>query len=609
MPVRSLAPRLLAALLATTALTRTAPAQTLPSGGQVVAGSVSIGAPRNGALTVTQASPNAIVNWQGFSIGQGGRVEFRQPDAQAAILNRVTGTTPSTIAGQLTANGQVYLVNPNGIAITPTGRVEAGAFVASSLGITDGDFLAGRRSFRGSGASAPVTQAGTLTIARGGYAALIGGEVANSGVITVPAGKVGLGSGEEATLDLAGDGFLQVAVPTRRAGAGALVAHSGVISAEGGTVTLRAAAAREMARQAVNLSGVVEARSFTTRGGTILLSGGDGQVEVGAAARLDASGGPQGGRVRIRGREVSVAGRIEASGARGGRVGIRAGESLALSGLLAAAGRSGAGGSVVATAPAMALSLARIDVSGAAGGGRVRLGGGRQGQGGLAHATTLSVDAGSEIRAEATARGAGGDVVLWSDGRTDFSGTIVATGGRLGGDGGAAEVSSKVVLAYRGRTDLTAPAGAAGTLLLDPYDLTISGAADSGLSGFAASANDSVLSVGTLQTALGSANVTVTTGTGGSQAGDITVADPVTWSGGTTLTLAAARHVAVNANLTGGTGAQIVLRADAAGSGTGTVTFGSGVQATASGGVALYYNPADYATRPITRRMPDRGRC
>ncbi|WP_163367843.1 filamentous hemagglutinin N-terminal domain-containing protein, partial [Enterobacter hormaechei] len=84
-------------------------------------------------LSIQQSSQTAIVNWQGFSIGQGARVDISQPNANAAILNRVTGSTPSTIAGQLNANGQVYLVNPNGIAITPTGTVQAGAFVGSSL--------------------------------------------------------------------------------------------------------------------------------------------------------------------------------------------------------------------------------------------------------------------------------------------------------------------------------------------------------------------------------------------------------------------------------------------------------------------------------------------
>jgi len=301
---RPLARSLLAALLATTALVAPLPglAQSLPTGARVVSGAVSVGTPADNALVITQASRTAIVNWQGFSIGQGSRVEIRQPDAGAAILNRVTGATPSTIAGQLKADGQVYLVNPNGIAITRSGVVSAeGGFVASSLDITDRDFTAGKRVFRGGGASAAVTNAGTVSVGRGGYAALLGGRAANSGSITVPMGRVGLGSGEQATLDLSGDGFLQVAVPTKAGGAAALVSNEGVIRSEGGRVTLSAAAAREMARQAVNLSGTVEARGVAGHSGDILLSGGEGVVS--ARGRIDAAGaaGARGGRGPPRG--------------------------------------------------------------------------------------------------------------------------------------------------------------------------------------------------------------------------------------------------------------------------------------------------------------------
>ena len=207
--------RLVTLLLAGTALGRPAIADAveLPNGGHVTHGTVGIGQPSANQLAIQQTSQTAIVNWQGFSIGQGGRVDISQPSSSATLLNRVTGSTPSTIAGQLNANGQVYLINPNGIAITSTGIVKAGSFVGSSLDISDEDFKAGRRTFHGSGRSATVSNAGTIDVGRGGYAALLGGQVENSGTISVPLGRVGLGAGEQATLDLSGDGFLQVAVP------------------------------------------------------------------------------------------------------------------------------------------------------------------------------------------------------------------------------------------------------------------------------------------------------------------------------------------------------------------------------------------------------------
>ena len=112
-----------------------AAAQSLPSQGVVTSGAASIS--QSGAsMTVTQGSARAIINWDIFSIGQHNAVTFVQPNASSAILNRVTGNTTSTIAGQLNANGQVYLVNPNGIAITKSGAVQVGgSFVATTLAI------------------------------------------------------------------------------------------------------------------------------------------------------------------------------------------------------------------------------------------------------------------------------------------------------------------------------------------------------------------------------------------------------------------------------------------------------------------------------------------
>ena len=123
-------------------------------------------------MTVNQTSPRAIVNWGSFSIGPANGVTFSQPNSSSAILNRVTGSTTSTIAGKLQANGQVYLVNPNGIAITKTGAVQTGGgFVASTLGIADSDFNKGNLNFVGNGASAGVWNAGSITAAPGGSSA------------------------------------------------------------------------------------------------------------------------------------------------------------------------------------------------------------------------------------------------------------------------------------------------------------------------------------------------------------------------------------------------------------------------------------------------------
>ncbi|MFN7308650.1 MAG: filamentous hemagglutinin N-terminal domain-containing protein, partial [Acetobacteraceae bacterium] len=327
--------------------------------------------------------------------------------------------------GQLNANGRVFLVNPNGIAITQSGVVNTGSFVASTLGISDSDFLSGRLRLQGNGASAAVSNAGRIQAGPGGYAALLGGAVDNSGTISVPMGRIGLGSGERVTLDLSGDGFLQVAVPTAAGGDQALVSNSGLLSAPGGRVEIAAATAHAAARHAINMSGVVEAKTVSGTAGSITFGGGAGGA-------------------------VNVSGRVVACSA------------------------TGRGGNVTMTGANIALRGAEVNASGATGGGRVRVGGDRLGRGDLPRAQRVSVDNASVIRADATTRGDGGDIVLWSEGRTEFAGSISARGGAEGGRGGEAEVSSRGVLNYTGFADLRAPLGAWGTLLLDPYNITIS---------------------------------------------------------------------------------------------------------------------------------------
>lgn len=516
-------------LLASTCLVSPRPllATELPSGPSVVHGSVGITSPSANAMTIQQGSPAAIVNWQGFSVGAGAQVNIQQPSASSALLNRVTGSTSSTIAGQINANGQVYLVNPNGIVITPSGVVRAGGgFVASTLGISDDDFKSGRRTFSGNGASAAVVNQGLIEVGRGGYAALLGGSVDNSGTISVPLGRVGLGAGEQATLDISGDGFLQVAVPSGSNGEKALIQHSGRIRARGGRVEMQAATAREVARQAINLSGVVEARTVGGRSGAIILGGGAGGT-VNVSGRLEAT-------ARQARRQQSA--RPRPSG--------------------------GTGGEITITGDQIKLAGATIDASGRKGGGTVRIGGDLQGTGPLPHASMAMVDGATQISADATESGNGGKIIVWSDAFTGFDGRIQARGGPNGGDGGFAEVSSKGVLAYRGQANLTAASGQMGTLLLDPFDIFIeTGTTTTGWS-FTGTPPDltftpplsppppsvSILNVIDLQNALATANVIVSTGgsdSPGAGTGNITVGAPITWSQSTTLTLNALNTITV----------------------------------------------------------------
>lgn len=170
--------------LATTSL---AVAQTaaLPTGGRVSSGSATIQQPTGSTMVVRQTSQNAVIDWNSFSIGQSNSVTFQQPTSSSSVLNRVTGDTTSVIAGKLSGNGRVYLVNPNGIAITPTGAVDiGGGFIASSLDISDQDFNNGALSFRGKGASASVSNAGQIRADANGFVSLLGGSVSNAGTVS-----------------------------------------------------------------------------------------------------------------------------------------------------------------------------------------------------------------------------------------------------------------------------------------------------------------------------------------------------------------------------------------------------------------------------------------
>ena len=152
----------------------------LPTGGQIVAGQGSIGT-SGSTMTVTQGSDRMVSNWSTFNIGQNASVSFQQPNTSSVALNRILDTSPSQIYGQLSANGQVFLLNPSGILFGPTARVDVGGLVASSLNMTNENFMAGRYSFEKSGNAGAVINQGQIRTADGGYVAFLSPHVKNEG--------------------------------------------------------------------------------------------------------------------------------------------------------------------------------------------------------------------------------------------------------------------------------------------------------------------------------------------------------------------------------------------------------------------------------------------
>lgn len=165
-----------------------------PTGATVVKGSASI-ATSGSTMTVTN-TPNAIINWASFGIAAGETVRFVQQSAASAVLNRVTGSNPSHILGALQSNGKVFLINPNGIMFGAGAQINVNGLIASTLNLSDADFLAGRMNFNADRANpGSVVNAGNIQTPTGGFVYLLAPNVENSGVITTPSGEAILAAG------------------------------------------------------------------------------------------------------------------------------------------------------------------------------------------------------------------------------------------------------------------------------------------------------------------------------------------------------------------------------------------------------------------------------
>lgn len=267
------------ALLAGTALTHAAPV-----GGSVTSGAASIG--HSGSVTtISQSTDKASINWQSFSIAPQETVNFVQPSRSSITLNRVTGATQSLIEGAMNANGQVFLINPNGILFAEGSRVNVGGLVASTRDISDEDFLSGNYRFEGNSAGG-ILNRGSITAAEGGYVAMIGKSVVNQGSIVATLGNVQMAGGDRVSLDLNGNSLLKLTID--RGTLDALVENGGLIQADGGTVYLTTQALDSVLDGMVNNSGIIEAASIGDLTGDVVLYAHGGTMNLGGS--VDAAG-------------------------------------------------------------------------------------------------------------------------------------------------------------------------------------------------------------------------------------------------------------------------------------------------------------------------------
>jgi filamentous hemagglutinin family protein len=525
----------------------------LPSINNVAVGSVSVQS-ANGILNINSASGKAIVNYNSFNVGSQAQVNFNLPNAQSAILNRVTGGIPSEIYGKITSNGNVFLTNPSGIIFGPGSQVNVGGLVASTLGMTDNDFIRENYLFSQSQNSGIINQ-GELTA---NQIALIGSKIDNQG--TIKGQNVYLLAGKEVTLRTA-DGVILEGKVTKALENSAedLIKNSGRITSTGGLVKAQAELENNAYFMAVNNTGIIEAEGIVNNGGEIEIISSTGTV-VNSGSITANSEQAEGGKI------------------------ILAGNKTAL------------------------LDGSEITANGQTKGGEVYIGGGFQGEalelndGSLAPESNRTfVGQNSNIEAN----GGKGKVIVWANGDTRYFGSIEAL------NEGFVEVSGKAYLDFNGAVNT-----GGGTLLLDPTDITISTSASSGTMSGSSPFEDlasgtSNLNVGVLNAALVNGDVIVTTTSLQSSAGDLTVdatvtgANAISWGNGSSLTLLANNDITILGQIisTGTGGVTLTANSDSLGGGslvfdstnsvttnTGNITLNALGDATQASDVLVYGN-------------------
>lgn len=274
-----------------------------PNGGVVKTGTVMINQVGS-VTTINQSSNKASINWNTFSIGKNEVVNFNQPNKNSVTLNRVIGNEKSVIQGMLNANGQVFLLNPNGVLISKEGSINTAGFLASTKSMSDSDFASGNYKLSSNGSSASVVNMGTITIADSGYAALLANSVSNEGTITAIKGKVELVGADEYALNLNGNSLVSLSVT--KSVLNALVENKGAIIADGGEIYLTTNAVNSLLNSTINNTGVIQAQTLDELTGHIQLFANGGTTNVSGKLDASAPNGGDGGFIETSGHTVNI---------------------------------------------------------------------------------------------------------------------------------------------------------------------------------------------------------------------------------------------------------------------------------------------------------------
>ena len=380
----------------------------LPTGGNVVAGSATI-TQSNLKVNINQTSQRAVVTWDQFNVGKDASVNFNQPNSSAVTLNRVTGGSESVIDGAVRANGQVILVNPNGVTFGKGAQVDAAGLVASTLDISNKNFMEGKSTYSGNAKGTVINQ-GTITAnTSDGYIALLAPEVRNEGYLLAkkgPNNTIAMASGEKITLDFRGDQLMSVKVD--EATFKGLIDNKRVVEVQGGLIVVAAGTAGRLMATTINNTGVVSASSAVSSGGMVHFVASN----INQAGKVAANGKgakSDGGTVTLVGDQITLAAgsqTVAKGTANGGTI------NIGTSGVTSTQNAEGLRSNIVAK------DLAK----------------------------TTSIEKDAVVDASSTVNGNGGQINVWSSIKTSVAGALKAMGGPMGGDGGFIETSSIGIL-------------------------------------------------------------------------------------------------------------------------------------------------------------------
>jgi filamentous hemagglutinin family protein len=433
-----------------------------PEGGTVSAGQATI-SQNNKKLEIVQQSNKAIIDWSSFDIKKDEAVEFYQPNSQSIILNRINDSKASLIEGQVKANGNIIIINQNGMVFSKDAKIDVNGIIATTADIDNNNFMqeSGKLNFNKPGKKdAAIINKGTITVKDAGLVGMVSPNVINEGFIVANEGKVQLSSGDSLTIDMYGDGLLEVGVSEDLKSQ--LVKNNGLIEVGDGKIILSAAAGKEIVDSLIEVGGDLKANSVAQKKGEILIyAEGSNAVVNNITAN---KGAKKGSSKVVVAAAIDVAGKNPGEG--GGKIQILGDDITIKNGtIIDASGRDGLGN----TTKNKEISTPRIGSAG----GDIRIGGDYKGEGQTPTARKLHVDKDVLIYNDAINSGDAGRSIFWADGVTEFYGNVFGRviGGT--GNGGFVETSGKLRLDANGYVDLRAKHGVTGTHLLDPDTITI----------------------------------------------------------------------------------------------------------------------------------------